>query len=820
MTRGLRAAGIGAVLAAGFAVALCVARPVPLIALRAVGIQGGLDLRGGLAMTYVLAPGTDERVITALRERLARTYPTAVMTARGDGVIAIEVPGVGKDEVTRMAGILAAGGLEFHVVVNDAPVMKQVYAKVVGDPDAPGLGIQASPDAWMPDSGERQTDYYLFGPDPAVLRDYVARSGIAIPAELELVFEHVTATHTAGDDHDYWRSYLVERASALDGTAIADAITSYDQYTGRPIVLLDFDERGARVFGELTARIAGRKLATMLGGVVASAPIINGPIRGGRASITMGGSVASEQEREARALSEVLRFGGLPPGGEVRDVHYVAPTVGSRVWLARALVGAAAGLVVLVIGWVLGRRATIVPAAYGGAASRPGPALALIVTVLAPVFVLLAQHMLIPGISLDLEGALRDEGTRMTGLSPFAFGLAPLLGAFVVVELVALAVPSWRRARLTPAGRTRLGMAVIVIAIAVALVAGWQLGRGLQAPTWWGENGLLSGSGTKAVALVAISCGAATAVLALAATVISAYGLANGFATLIAATGIVDLADGAFGDFAPRKAVVVTGLLMVALVGAITAWWVRRRFAPSSSAASSENDRVDGAEAPAPAAGIVPLVWVTAVWAAIAVAHAAHVDLPNGVQTLLESGATRYQLARIAIPLVLAVGLGWLVAAPRRRAALLARMTSSTIAPDPRGARWAVACGTTVVIAFVAIGLATHGVLDGEIWRLPVIAVMATVVVDSVGEWRARRRAELVAVWPIHDTGLADAAAAVLARSGIAAHLRGRSTRMLFGVFGPFAPIEVLVPPDRAGEASALLKDMFDPAARGVTTAW
>ena len=55
---------------------------------------------------------------------------------------------------------------------------------------------------------------------------------------------------------------------------------------------LDFNRYGSRVFGDLTSQIVGKKLATILDDKVKSAPIINGAIRGGRASITMGGSDA------------------------------------------------------------------------------------------------------------------------------------------------------------------------------------------------------------------------------------------------------------------------------------------------------------------------------------------------------------------------------------------------------------------------------------------------------------------------------------------------------------------------------------------------
>ncbi|NJM91061.1 MAG: hypothetical protein HC863_02010 [Myxococcales bacterium] len=66
------------------------------------------------------------------------------------------------------------------------------------------------------------------------------------------------------------------------------------------------------MFGDLTAQVVGKKVATILDDRVKSAPIINGAIRGGRASITMGGSDPQRQERDANDLVGVLKTGSLP----------------------------------------------------------------------------------------------------------------------------------------------------------------------------------------------------------------------------------------------------------------------------------------------------------------------------------------------------------------------------------------------------------------------------------------------------------------------------------------------------------------------------
>jgi preprotein translocase subunit SecD len=103
---------------------------------------------------------------------------------------------------------------------------------------------------------------------------------------------------------------------------------NYDPNTNRPLVLLDFNRYGGRVFGDVTAQIVGMKFATILDDRVKSAPIINGAIRGGRASITMGGNEPTVQEREAQQLVAVLKTGSLPAPLREESASTIGPSLG------------------------------------------------------------------------------------------------------------------------------------------------------------------------------------------------------------------------------------------------------------------------------------------------------------------------------------------------------------------------------------------------------------------------------------------------------------------------------------------------------------
>ncbi|MFN0253613.1 MAG: protein translocase subunit SecD [Kofleriaceae bacterium] len=321
--------------------------------------------------------------VTTIRERIDEkgiSEPTVV--EKGDEIL-VELPGLNKDVIQETRDIIArTAKLEFKVVDNGAEFMRNLYSKLaprgadadsdVGkatEPEAEALGIYADIDQWTPeDGGSRQTDYFMFAhdreetvdvdtakelgclnrgnlnkqsgnkvtcnvPGRVIMDRYLKSIGakdptLAVPENREVKYELVEPAAEAKDKRTFWRSYYLDRTVRLTGTAIQDAMPSYDPNTMRPIVLLDFNRFGSRVFGDLTAEIVGKKLATILDDKVKSAPIINGAIRGGRASITMGGADARRQEAERDELVNVLKTGSLPAPLKEESASEIGPTLG------------------------------------------------------------------------------------------------------------------------------------------------------------------------------------------------------------------------------------------------------------------------------------------------------------------------------------------------------------------------------------------------------------------------------------------------------------------------------------------------------------
>jgi preprotein translocase subunit SecD len=149
-----------------------------------------------------------------------------------------------------------------------------------------------------------------------------------VPDDHEIGYEPREPDADAKDQHVKWNTYYLERAVRITGTAIQSAMPSYDQNTNRPVVQMEYNRFGSRVFGDVTTQIAGMKFATLLDGKVKSAPIINGPITGGHAQITMGGGDVTKQEKERDDLVAVLKTGSLPAPLVEASEQTVGPTLG------------------------------------------------------------------------------------------------------------------------------------------------------------------------------------------------------------------------------------------------------------------------------------------------------------------------------------------------------------------------------------------------------------------------------------------------------------------------------------------------------------
>lgn len=292
-----------------------------------------------------------DATVKTIEKRLAKARAAEFrVVARGE-TIAVRFT-ANAEGAERNREVIARGGkLAFHIVDNNADYMRRMFAHVglendgATDPRARADEIRAEVDQWRAPAGDRQTDYYLFAYDReeevtperarqlgcasrdtpirclvtgrAVIQRYLddlaaADPSFRVPEDRTIGYERVVRERDAGDPRPFWRTYYLERESAVTGASVASAKGEIDTYSKHPVVMLEFDKSGAQAFGDLTARIAGKKLATVLDGRIQSAPVVNDPIRGGRAVITMGGGDHERELDDRDALVKILGAGSLP----------------------------------------------------------------------------------------------------------------------------------------------------------------------------------------------------------------------------------------------------------------------------------------------------------------------------------------------------------------------------------------------------------------------------------------------------------------------------------------------------------------------------
>jgi preprotein translocase subunit SecD len=309
------------------------------------------------------------QAIETIRSRIDEkgvAEPTVV--SKGDDII-VELPGIDDERIEETKDIIArTAKLEFKAVISDDPYMKDLYKQVKSDPDAAAAGIDADTDGWRhDDTGKYYADYFLMAKDKPkavpvdlakergcwtedmeekdgmvycawtgrqYIEDYLAALAakdpkFAVPDDRQIAYEKTEPGAAAEQKDPFWRTYFLDRAVKLSGSAISNAVTIWDPQTNRPEVLVEFNRYGTRVFGDLTTQQVGRKMAIILDDVVKSAPVIQSSITGGRSNISMGGGGPDEQQKEADALVTVLKTGSLPAPLREESHAKLGPTLGN-----------------------------------------------------------------------------------------------------------------------------------------------------------------------------------------------------------------------------------------------------------------------------------------------------------------------------------------------------------------------------------------------------------------------------------------------------------------------------------------------------------
>jgi hypothetical protein len=395
-------------------------------------------------------------------------------------------------------------------------------------------------------------------------------------------------------------------------------------------------------------------------------------------------------------------------------------------------------------------------------------------------------------------------------LSLRELGLTPIVGGFLAVEIVALAIPALRRRRNgTAEERAGLTQAAWFVAIAIAAVQAAAVVHFLQGQYGFYGEDILPGAGRMELTAVALTLVAATAFVGLLARAVGRHGLGNGLAVLVTAALVGQLADHIVRELhRTTGAGRGLGLLWLFLAAGAMILVVRALRAGSQ----------DLVRVPLPTCGLVPLAlttWIVSLpqWLGLGLRF-------RGTDSLLDLLEPYGWPGRWAI--AMAFGLLFaLLFTPRARvrAAWSAARLAAQPAPEAvdgtlRAAhRWSLLLVAAVAAVPLVGGFLKATFTLGHLWTFELAAVI-TVVMDLAAEARARRGfGPLVPVFPLHRVYAVEPALAALGQAGIPAVARARYFRALFQFFAPFSPIELLVPPERAEEAARICAPIACPEA-------
>lgn len=216
-----------------------------------------------------------------------------VIIRQGDDEIVIQLPGV-KDPKRALRLLGDTAQLEFRIVA-----------------DATGLNL-AEMVAQAEASGQWQT-----GESLAKLNRILQSR---LPEGTTLYFERETDRL---NNRETVTPILLNNQILMTGEMVKDAQVRIGGTFNEPYVSLDMTSRGGKVFGQITEKNVGQRMAIVLDDTVRSAPVIRERILGGSAQIT--GNFSHE---EAADLAIVLRVGALPAPVDIVQNMTVGATLG------------------------------------------------------------------------------------------------------------------------------------------------------------------------------------------------------------------------------------------------------------------------------------------------------------------------------------------------------------------------------------------------------------------------------------------------------------------------------------------------------------
>ena len=142
-----------------------------------------------------------------------------------------------------------------------------------------------------------------------------------LPRDIELLYD--ANPSNPGSSVEYFPVLAVNTSAELTGEVITDARADFEQTTNLPLVDMEMNSEGARIWSRVTGGNVGKNIAIVLDGVVYSFPTVIGRITGGRSQIT-----GLQSQAEADDIVTVLKSGALPAPVNIVEERTVGPSLG------------------------------------------------------------------------------------------------------------------------------------------------------------------------------------------------------------------------------------------------------------------------------------------------------------------------------------------------------------------------------------------------------------------------------------------------------------------------------------------------------------
>jgi preprotein translocase subunit SecY len=302
------------------------------------------------------------------------------------------------------------------------------------------------------------------------------------------------------------------------------------------------------------------------------------------------------------------------------------------------------------------------------------------------------------------------------------------------------------------------------------------------------------------------------------AQLVTRFGLLNGYVALTAGGALVSAMDlGSTGRISlilsAEPARLASYLAVIGAIAAVT-WWVlgdhrRRREA-------------DELRLRLPSSGLGPLEVAGSILMLPVTLWNLGIET-RAIADRLVPGTQLYFVCEVALIVVGAVLMSRWFNHPRRHAAILDQLAGPLDRPRlehelSRLERAAALRSAAFVAAVALASLLGLRIVHGLLGHVTVVSsatlgtevllgvVLTAAIMDLGAEWRMRRQhGPLVTLRPEHRVYAIDAMAQRLEAAGIPVLLRSALVRTLLQFFGPWVPVEIMVPGSRAAEARALL---------------